>query len=107
MKDFKPTAEKIPLHSLTVIPAMTDPLGRYWTQPGRNEIAVDDTHAVMSRRSFDLLSEYSRSKPTGVYPGKMWKAVTREGTPYLCWYGIVEGRDDLCSNNNRQILVCD
>ncbi|WP_213766774.1 hypothetical protein [Caballeronia sp. dw_19] len=95
------------MHSLTVIPAMTDPLGRYWTPPSRNELAVDDTHAVMSRRSFDLLLEYSRSKPTGVYPGKMWKAIMRDGTPHLCWYGIVEGRDDLCSNNNRQILVCD
>lgn len=95
------------MHSPAVIPAMTDPLGRHWTQPSLNEIAVDDTHAVMSRRSFDLLPDYSRSRPTGVYPGKMWKVITRDGTPYLCWYGIVEGRDDLCSNNNRQILICD
>lgn len=89
------------------IPPITDPLGRHWRQPSRSNVAVDDTHAVMTQRSFNLLPEYSSSMPTGVYPGKMWKLITREGVPYLCWYGIVEGRDDLCSNNNRQILICD
>lgn len=90
-----------------MIPAMTDPLGRHWHQPSRDVIAIDDTHAVMSRQSFDQLPEYSRSRPSGVYPGKMWKSITRDDTPYLCWYGIVEGRDDLCSNNSRLILLCD
>ncbi|MHA6905165.1 hypothetical protein ACEQ38_08025 [Ralstonia syzygii subsp. celebesensis] len=90
-----------------MIPPMTDPLGRFWKQPDRTEILMDSKHAVMNRSSFDRLSEYSTSRPTGVYPGKMWKSITRDGAPYLCWYGIVEGRDDLCSNNARQILICD
>ncbi|WP_405126732.1 hypothetical protein [Ralstonia pseudosolanacearum] len=86
---------------------MTDPLGRHWEQPARTEILVDSEHAVMSRASFNRLADYSRSRPSGVYPGKMWKSITCDGMPYLCWYGIVEGRDDLCSNNVRQILICD
>lgn len=90
-----------------MIPAMTNPLGRHWRQPSRDAIAVDATHAAMSRQSLDQLPEYSRSTPSGVYLGKMWKSITRDGTPYLCWYGIVVGRDDLCSNNSRLILLCD
>ena len=90
-----------------MIPLMTHPLGQYWQQPARDAILVDDKHAVMSRASFRQLAEYSSSRPSGVYPGKMWKAITLDGTAYLCWYGIVPGRDDLCSNNSRLILICD
>ncbi len=90
-----------------MIPPMTDPLGRFWKQPACAEILVDSKHAVMSRGSFNQLSEYSTSRPTGVHPGKMWKAIAPDGMPYLCWYGIVDGRDDLCSNNARPILICD
>jgi len=90
-----------------MIPPMTDPRGKYWDQPSRDDIAVNGTHAVMSRSALERLPDYSRSKPSGVYPGKMWKAITRTGDAYLCWYGIVEGRDDVCSNNNRLILLCE
>ena len=71
------------------IPPITDPLGRYWEQPSRSVIVVDDTHAVMTRKSFSELCEYSCSIPTGVYEGKMWKR--REGTVWLlCWFAISE-----------------
>lgn len=90
-----------------MIPPMTHELGRYWHQPPRTAILVDDKHAVMSRASFKQLAEYSSSRPSGVYPGKMWKAITLDGTAYLCWYGIVPGRDDLCSNNTRRILIAE
>lgn len=88
-----------------MIPPIEHPLGRHWSQPDPSTILVDDTHAVMTRQQFDELAEYSRSMPSGVYPGKMWKCITRDDVPYLCWYGIVEGRPDLCSNNSRQILL--
>ncbi len=90
-----------------MIPPITDPLGRYWKQPPLDAIAIDDTHAIMDQAAFKRLPEYSQSRPTGVYPGKMWKAITATGEAYLCWYGIVEGRDDLCSNNHRLILLCE
>lgn len=88
-----------------IIPPITDPLGRNWPQPSLDGILVDDTHAVMTHATFNALLEYSRSTPSGVYPGKMWKAVMKDRTAYLCWFGIIEGQPDLCSNNAREILI--
>jgi len=85
------------------IPAMTDPQGRYWEQPSRTLILVDETHAVMERSAFDRLPEYSATIPTGVYEGKMWKA--RAGGAWrLCWYGP-SATPDSCSVNRREILL--
>lgn len=91
----------------STIPPMTDPLGRYWKQPNPAAILLDDTHALMSAADFNSLAEYSRSTPSGVYPGKMWKAILSDGSRYLCWYGAVEGNPKVCSNNNRLILIAD
>jgi hypothetical protein len=55
------------------IPPITDPMGKGWRQPNRFDIEIDSTHAVMSRKTFEQLSEYSCSTPSGVYPGKMWR----------------------------------
>lgn len=88
-----------------MIPAMTDPLGKYWKQPDPAAILLDDEHAVMDMATFEQLAEYSASIPSGVYPGKMWKAGF-QGTWLLRWFGEVEGRPDLCSNNQRIILLC-
>lgn len=87
-----------------MIPTITDPLGRHWRQPPLTEVLVDEEHAVMTRSTFDRLAEYSATLPSGVYPGKMWKAVYG-AVAFLRWYGIVDGRPDLCSNNQRLILV--
>lgn len=91
---------------LSAIPEMTDPLGKFWKQPSRGEIEIDDTHALMSSSAFKRLPEYSSSIPSGVYPGKMWRAQS-DGGWWLRWFGTVDGRPDLCSNNQRQILVAD
>lgn len=101
-----------------IIPARPKEYGTAWHQPTRNEMRFHvNTQAVdgkpdmvyMSKRSLDDLSEYSRSMPSGVYPGKMWKAkVTRlDGTKEwrLCWYGEVPGRPDLCSNHECTIVL--
>ena len=91
--------------SLEVIPKMTHPLSKHWPQPNRNEIEFTETKARMSQYVFDQLKNYSRSVPTGVYEGKMWK----RGEPYfspakwfLCWYGVSK-EPNKCSINYREI----
>jgi hypothetical protein len=101
--------------ALELIPRITDPLGRSWEQPDRSEILLDDTHAVMTRRSFNKLHEYSGSFPTGVYPGKMWKrhdggfdVAFRSGGGKPIWKLVWYGRHAnplLVSNNFRDVLI--
>jgi hypothetical protein len=101
-----------------VIPPMTDSLGKYWDQPKTSSIEIDDTYALMSRATFERLKEYSCTKPTGCYPGKMWKRhdgafdpdfLASGGTPewLLCWYGLSEKGPDWCTTQMRQILFTD
>lgn len=73
---------------------MTDPLGRYWEQPDRSEISFSLSHAHMTKQAFDLLKDYSHTKPTGAYPGKMWKCRDRRGRWNLCFYGDKFMKDD-------------
>lgn len=87
------------------IPPITDPMGKYWEQPPVENILIDDSHAVMNRCCFDKLIEYSSSIPSGVYLGKMWKAITEDGRKFLRWFGVVENRNDICSRNQREILI--
>jgi len=86
------------------IPDITEPMGKHWKQPDQGHILIDDDYALMVQWAFDMLHTYSTSYPSGVYPGKMWKAHIR-GTWYLRWYGEVEGCPNLCSNNQREILI--
>lgn len=87
-----------------MIPKITDPMGKSWDQPSREDILVDDTHALMSEPDFNKLPDYSRSQPTGVYPGKMWKAYSGGGSWILRWFG--EHPDPkLCSNHSREIIL--
>lgn len=98
-----------------IIPPMTDPQGRYWKQPSRFYIEVDDMHALMSKETFEALPEYSASNPSGVYPGKMWRrydgvydqAFLRSGgTPewLLVWYGASDN-PKFCSVNHRKVVL--
>ncbi|MDX4946491.1 hypothetical protein [Providencia manganoxydans] len=89
------------------LPAITNPLGKHWKQPNPANINIDDTHAMMSSSDYELLADYSGSVPSGVYVGKMWKAVAPSGKAFLRWFGIVPERDDVCSNNQREILIVD
>ena len=101
-----------------LIPAITHELGRYWEQPSPAEILVDDTHALMTRATFDKLAEYSASNPTGAYEGTMWKRhdgdfdeafKARGGVPewLLCWFGESQIGPGFVSNNHRKILLVD
>lgn len=53
---------------------MTHPYGMCWQQPPTYLILIDDTHAVMSRLDFEILMDYTCSRPSALYNGKMWKA---------------------------------
>lgn len=104
--------------SPNTIPTITDPLGRSWDQPSREHILIDDTHALMSRASFEALAEYSATVPSGVYDGKMWKRcdgryarstmteyITNPQEEWLlCWYGP-SSHPGKCSINWRRILI--
>lgn len=85
------------------VPPITHPYGAHWRQPNRFTIEIDATHALMTRATMDMLAEYSCSIPTGVYEGKMWKALSK-GVWYLAWYGPCD-KPDQCSINYREILL--
>lgn len=85
------------------IPPITEPMGQYWRQPDRREILLDNTHALMTKTTFEQLLDYSHSQPTGVYPGKMWKKGGPTGW-WLHWFGLHEN-PDLCSGHVRKILL--
>jgi hypothetical protein len=93
-----------------VIPPMTNPLGKYWTQPGLDEVVITDKTATMTQDAFDLLHEYSSSMPTGAYEGKMWKArrFFLPGGEFewaLIWYGYSKIGPGYVSNNYRGIVI--
>jgi hypothetical protein len=103
---------------VNTIPLITDPMGRHWKQPDVSLITIDDEYARMSSATFEDLPEYSASRPTGVYPGKMWKRHdgahdyefrARGGKPewLLCWYGESEIGPGYCSNHFRKIALTD
>ena len=88
-----------------IIPPITDPMGQGWEQPSRQSIEIDDKHALMNRATFNALHEYSRSIPSGVYPGKMWKIHNFETDKwYLRWYSASYD-PAMCSINVREIII--
>lgn len=88
---------------MTPVPPITEPMGKYWKQPDPNGMAFDDQQVLMTQKDFDALLEYSSSKPSGVYPGKMWKCLSG-GYWYLRWFGLSED-PTMCSNHYREILI--
>ena len=86
-----------------MIPDMIHPLGKYWKQPDREDIIIDDTHALMNKYSFHSLHEYRTSIPTGVYAGKMWKTIVN-GNWFLMWFSISIDPDS-CDINRREIIL--
>jgi len=85
------------------IPAITNPLGKYWEQPEISDIEIDDTHALMNHESFKKLKDYSRSQPTGAYAGKMWKCKHADKW-VLRWFSICPDDPKFLINNFRYIL---
>lgn len=87
-----------------IIPPITDPHGKYWNQPHRRYIEMDDTHALMSEQTFKELCDYSGSLPTGAYEGKMWRSKIRDRW-FLCWYDIDADDNRYLIVKSREILV--
>lgn len=93
-----------------MIPPITDPLGKHWEQPSTDAILLDDTHALMEEATFYKLADYSCSMPSGVYPGKMWRANPHQFFPdapdqwFLRWYGI-HPDPKFVTNNQRAIII--
>lgn len=89
------------------IPEMTNPLGRYWDQPDRSKIIIDDKYAIMTEQTMNELKEYSTTNPSGVYEGKMWRSKFVENGKtihYLHWYSNSE-KPNYCKHNVRNILI--
>src|SRR6187549_978694 len=59
-----------------LIPPITNPLGKAWTQPDRRLITFNENydHAIISHETYMSLLNYSHSQPSGVYAGKMWRS---------------------------------
>lgn len=96
------------------IPPITDPQGRSWRQPDMTAVEFDDTHVLLTQAQFDGLAEYSTTTPSGVYPGKCWKAevlefegrgVRRTGKWLLRWFGESTIGPGYCSNHQREIII--
>jgi hypothetical protein len=86
-----------------LIPRATDPMAKYFDMPNRDEIVIDQTHAVMTEKTFDCLKNYSLSNPSGVYQGKMWKRKRSDGW-FICWFTDSE-QDGFCDTNTREIII--
>ncbi|RYF78885.1 MAG: hypothetical protein EOO39_00255 [Cytophagaceae bacterium] len=103
---WKTVSELIDNH----IPIMTDPMGRYWDQPQREEIYVQHGKAYMSAAAAKKLQTYSHSFPSGVYVGKMWKRVMYNGDAYLLWFRHKTQPGTVCSQvivDQRLIVITD
>lgn len=89
------------------IPPITDHRGLHWRQPHRRFIELDDTHALMSDQTFKGLADYTRSQPTGVYAGKMWRShYTKDGW-VLHWFKAMTENPNMCVREHRIILIVD
>jgi len=99
---------------MSCIPPITHELGQHWEQPARAEIEIDETHALMTRRTFDGLAEYSATRPSGFMKGRCGSGTTgrsitnfsprRKPVWLLCWYGLSD-KPGMVSNHSRRILV--
>lgn len=75
-----------------------------WEAPDRSEIlAIDKDCVLMKQETFDRLLDYTHSQPTGLYPGKMWKAKSQEDKWMFCWCNHSVG--GLIDINFREILI--
>jgi hypothetical protein len=90
---------------INIIPPMTHPYGKHWEQPDISEILIDDTHAVMGSDTLSKIKDYSRSLPSGVYAGKMWRASDDGIVWYLKWWTDSETAPDKCTNHTREIII--
>lgn len=58
----------------------------------------------MNQKAFNKIHNYSRSRPSGVYEGKMWRTSDDEITWHLHWWSESDDPDK-CSGNVRTIKI--
>lgn len=93
-----------------VIPPMIHPYGAHWVQPNPKNIVLDKDYAMMSKKDFDLLPDYTCSQPTGKYNGKMWKGllhVPKNDRWYLAWCHDENTVSQEIYISYREILIID
>lgn len=88
------------LPASSVIPPITNPLGKHWDQPDRADIDISDEYARMKPETARKLAEYSHSIPSGKYEGKMWCA-NWDNILYLRWYGPSDKPDELLIHTRK------
>jgi hypothetical protein len=65
-------------------------------------VEIDDTHALMTRRTLDGLTRVGRMPPPGKSTGEAW--VTARGNRLtLCWYEQVHSEQ--CAIRRRKVLI--
>lgn len=55
------------------VPPITDPLGKYWDAPRREDLIFTLLHVHVTQHQFTKLPNYQYTLPTGTYEGKMWR----------------------------------
>lgn len=94
---------------MSLIPPITEPMGRHWNQPDTAKILLDEKHAVMSAATLRQLADYSCTQPSGVYVGKAWRSrkVYEDDSKgwLLCWYDFSERGAGWCKTQVREILL--
>ena len=88
------------------IPPITEPEGKCWYQPSYDELIFSDDAVMVSRDAFNRLSDYSRSIPSGVYEGKIWKSMIKDQW-YLCWFGAHSTDPKLCTIYRLPLIIDD
>lgn len=89
---------------ITVIPEITDPLGKYYDQPATSEIILNGDLALMNRTTFEKLHNYSSSRPSALYIGKMWKSKVYSDW-VLRWCDVSDKGDGYTTIQMRIIVV--
>lgn len=94
------------------VPEAQSPYGKNaFHMPHRHDIGFieDQNFCSMKQRTFDKLAEYSTTIPTGVWPGKMWKAQLNneegEFRWYLRWFDEVVKNS--CQIHDLKIIVAE
>lgn len=95
----------------SIIPVITDPLGRHWDQPSRDDIEIITDFAFMTENTCVQLHTYSTTFPSGMYDGKMWKSEINDGIRWTGKYKLnwFHPNDDpkKISISRREIKVLD
>lgn len=99
--------------SVCPVPSVHTEWVKLWDQPDPNAFAWDlaEKEVFLSEAEFNGLREYSRSNPSGVYPGKMWKARISDGQWILHFFGFSykagtnEINEKKCSYNTYKLIV--